>query len=86
LARACNWSSGAVTRQEQETEVLLKNEQVLLPLGAFCLVGSIALSRFAQGLPRVAFFEGLLLGASLVFNIAYLVRLRAIRDRSSREK
>ena len=61
--------------------MLIRNEQVLLPLGAFCLVGAILLGRFAQGVPRIAFVEGVLIGASLVFNLAYLIRLRSKRGR-----
>jgi hypothetical protein len=61
--------------------VLIRNEQVLLPLGSFCLVAAIVLKHFAVDLPHVAFIEGVLLGASLVFNLAYLIRLRSKRGR-----
>jgi hypothetical protein len=60
-----------------EASMLIKNEQALLPLGMFCLVGGILLNRFAAEIPVVSFLEGMLLGASLVFNIAYLIRIRS---------
>jgi hypothetical protein len=62
--------------------VLLKNDSALLPLGSFCLVAAILLGRFVHGVPYMDFLEGVLIGASLVFNLAYLVRLRSKRNRS----
>jgi hypothetical protein len=59
--------------------MLIKNQQVFLPIGSFCLVGAIVLRRFGPDLPHLAFVEGVLIGASLVFNIAYLVRTRSKR-------
>ena len=57
--------------------MLIKNEQTLLPLGMFCLLGGVLLKRYGGDIPPVAFGEGVLLGASVVFNIAYLLRIRS---------
>jgi hypothetical protein len=62
--------------------VLIKNDAALLPLGSFCLVAAILIGRFVHGVPHMAFVEGLLIGASLTFNLAYLIRSRSKRDRS----
>jgi hypothetical protein len=62
--------------------MLIKNDAVLLPLGSFFLVAAILIGRFVSGVPHMAFVEGLLIGASMVFNLAYLIRLRGKRDRS----
>ena len=62
--------------------MLIKNDAALLPLGSFCLVAAILIGRFVHGVPHMAFVEGVLIGASLVFNLAYLIRSRSKRDRS----
>ena len=65
--------------------MLVKNDTVLLPLGSFCLVAAIALGRFVHGIAFVSFLEGGLIGASLVFNLAYLIRSRSKRNRTGAE-
>jgi hypothetical protein len=62
--------------------MLIKNDATLLPLGSFCLVAAILIGRFIHGVPYMAFAEGLLIGASMVFNLAYLIRSRRKRDSS----
>jgi hypothetical protein len=62
--------------------MLIKNDAALLPLGSFCLVAAILIGRFVRGVPHMAFVEGVLIGASMVFNLAYLIRSRGKRDRS----
>ena len=62
--------------------MLIKNDAALLPLGSFCLVAAILLGRFVHGVPYMVFAEGVLIGASLVFNLAYLIRSRSKRDRT----
>ena len=43
---------------------------------------ALLLGRFVHGVPYMAFVEGVLIGASLAFNLAYLIRSRSKRDRS----
>ena len=62
--------------------MLIKNDATLLPLGSFCLVAAILIGRFIHGVSYMAFAEGLLIGASMVFNLAYLIRSRRKRDSS----
>jgi hypothetical protein len=54
-----------------------KNREFMLSIGMLCLVGAIALKRFGGGIPHVAFIEGMLLGISVVLNLAYLVHRRS---------
>lgn len=60
--------------------MLIKNDQVILSIGMLCLAVSILLKRFVGrfiGEPFwLAFLEGVLVGASIALNTAYLVRLR----------
>jgi hypothetical protein len=60
--------------------MLIKNDQVLLALGTSSLAVSIVLKRFVSPFvgepPLLDFVEGILVGASLVLNMSYLVRLR----------
>lgn len=60
--------------------MLIKNDQVILSTGLMCLAVSILLKRFVGpfvGEPGwLAFIEGILIGASIVLNTAYLIRLR----------
>jgi hypothetical protein len=62
--------------------VFLRDTRILLSLGMFCLTGAILLKRFGGQSGTLAFIEGMLIGISLVFNIAYLILTR--RDRDSR--
>jgi hypothetical protein len=57
--------------------MLIKDHEVLLSIGMFCLAGAIFLKRFGGDFPGIAFVEGVLLGMSMVLNIAYLVRRRS---------
>ena len=50
----------------------------LFGLGQICFVISIILSRMEN--PSLAFITGLLMGFSVVVNIAYLIRWRKQRD------
>lgn len=52
------------------------SEESLISLGMLSLVVSILLNRYGQGIPHLAFFEGLFLGLSVTFNLAYLVKNR----------
>lgn len=60
--------------------MLIRNDQVLLALGTSSLAISIVLKRFVSpfvGEPRLLdFIEGILVGAALVLNMSYLIRLR----------
>ena len=60
--------------------MLIKNDQILLALGTSSLAVSIVLKRFVSpfvGEPLLLdFIEGVLVGASLVLNMSYLIRLR----------
>jgi hypothetical protein len=60
--------------------VLIKNEEVLLSIGMFCLAAAIILKRFGDGVPGSAFVEGMLIGMSVVLNVTYLVRRRSRRS------
>lgn len=62
--------------------MLIRNKAALMPLGSFCLAAAILIGRFVHGVPYMAFVEGLLIGASLAFNLAYLIRSRKTRERS----
>ena len=57
-----------------------ENREAALSIGMLCLVGAIVLKRFGGDVPHVAFIEGVLLGISVVFNIAYLARRPRGRD------
>jgi hypothetical protein len=54
--------------------MLMRNKEVLLSVGMFCLAAAILLKRFAGGFPAAAFIEGVLIGVSVVCNIVYLRR------------
>ena len=54
--------------------IFRKRREAMLSVGMLCLVGAIVLKRFGAGIPSVAFIEGLLLGISVVLNVAYLAR------------
>lgn len=56
--------------------MLIKNREILLSIGMLCLAAAIALKRFGGNIPHLAFIEGLLLGISMVFSIAYLIMIR----------
>jgi hypothetical protein len=60
--------------------MLIRNDQVLLALGTSSLAISIVLKRFVSpfvGEPILLdFIEGVLVGAALVLNMSYLIRLR----------
>jgi hypothetical protein len=60
--------------------MLIKSDQAILSTGMMCLAVSILLRRFVGrfiGEPGwLAFIEGVLVGASIALNLAYLVRLR----------
>lgn len=60
--------------------MLIRNDQVLLALGTSSLAISIVLKRFVSpfvGEPILLdFIEGILVGAALVLNMSYLIRLR----------
>ncbi len=51
-----------------------ENREAVLSIGMLCVVGAVVLKRFGGGVPYVAFIEGMLLGISVVFNVAYLAR------------
>lgn len=51
----------------------MKRNEALLSVGMLCLVAAILLKRFGEGIPSIAFMEGLLLGVSVVLNVTYLV-------------
>ena len=55
-------------------KIFRKRREALLSTGMLCLIGAIVLKRFGAGIPFVAFIEGLLLGVSVVLNVAYLAR------------
>lgn len=54
-----------------------RNREFMLSIGMLCLVGAIILKRFGRGIPHLAFIEGVLLGISVVLNVAYLVWKRS---------
>ena|GEM_PF-1168368 len=60
--------------------MLVKNERVLLSLGMFSLAAAILLKRivgrFIEEAAWLFFLEGVLIGGSIVFNLAYLIRLK----------
>jgi hypothetical protein len=64
--------------------MLIKNDQVLLSIGMFSLAAAILLRQFVGpfiGEPDwLLFAEGILIGASIAFNVRYLVRLRRKRE------
>jgi hypothetical protein len=60
--------------------VYLRNPGILLSVGMICLAAAILLKRFGGQSGKLAFIEGMLIGVSLVFNIAYLVITRRERD------
>jgi hypothetical protein len=53
------------------------NREFMLSIGMLCLLGAIILKRFGAGMPYLAFIEGILLGISVVLNLAYLIRRRS---------
>jgi hypothetical protein len=57
-----------------------KDHRMLLSVGMICLAAAILLKRFGGESRVLAFVEGVLTGVSLVFNLAYLVRMRRRRD------
>jgi len=56
-----------------------KNYTTYGALGALCLAGSLVLNRFLPNVSASDFLQGLLLGASLAFNIQFLVEWRRHR-------
>jgi hypothetical protein len=64
-----------------EGAVLLRDPGTLLSVGMICLAAAILLKRFGGQSRALAFIEGMLVGMSLVFNLAYLVILRRRKSR-----
>jgi hypothetical protein len=52
-----------------------------LPIGVFSLVGALIIKWLGSEMPAAAFVEGVLLGLSVVFNLAYLLKLRSTARR-----
>jgi hypothetical protein len=63
-----------------EMRFFRENREAVLSIGMLCLVGAIVLKRLGARVPYVAFIEGMLLGISVVFNVAYLARRPRSRD------
>jgi hypothetical protein len=63
--------------------MLIRNDQVLVSIGMLSLAAAILIKRLVvpfTGEPFwLGFIEGVLIGASIALNIAYLVRLRRER-------
>jgi len=55
---------------------MIKDKNILIALGMFSLVIAILLGRYIEHTATIAFFEGMLYGMSLVFNIFYVVLSR----------
>jgi hypothetical protein len=54
---------------------VIKNKEVILPLGLVCISLSLLLERLGSGIiPRVAFAEGLFLGLAFAMGVFALVR------------
>jgi len=54
----------------------MNNKNLYLPFGQFALAAGVLLNIFFKESAPISFISGLLVGLSLVFNIAYLLRLR----------
>jgi len=57
----------------------VKNYSTWGGIGGLCLAVSLLLGRFAPELPVSDFLQGMFLGLSLVFNIAFLIQWRRHR-------
>jgi hypothetical protein len=54
---------------------VIKNKEIILPLGLVCITLSILLERLGDGIiPRMAFVEGLLMGLAFALGVFALVR------------
>ncbi len=59
----------------------MKNKSIFLGIGQLAMCVGIILSRFFKDSEIASFVSGLLLGLSLVFNIAFLIGLRKQNSR-----
>ena len=57
----------------------MKKSHVLLAVGQISLAVSILINHFAKGNDFASFITGLLVGLSLVFNVAFLINQRKIK-------
>jgi hypothetical protein len=56
--------------------MVIEKKETLLSIGMFCLSIAIILRIFIDESGVIDFFEGVLTGLSIVFNITYLTKIR----------
>ncbi|MBU0984393.1 MAG: hypothetical protein KKA42_11020 [candidate division Zixibacteria bacterium] len=62
--------------------ILRDKPQFFLPLGCSLLAVGLLLQRFAPDFPVLHFVTGMMMGMSVVFNIAGLFSIRKLRNKS----
>jgi len=61
-------------------ELMIKDKNIILPLGMISLIIAILLGRYTDPAPIISFLEGLFYGLSLVFNVFSLILMRKARN------